>query len=72
MHQVVLQHVSSCTRQIADQCESSDLFGVLEEVDFSRPMGISPRTVEVHKARILAKADVQNVTQLVRLHIERA
>jgi FixJ family two-component response regulator len=40
--------------------------------DIAELLGISARTVEVHKARILAKADVQNVTQLVRLHIERA
>jgi FixJ family two-component response regulator len=40
--------------------------------DIAQQLGISARTVEVHKARILAKADVQNVTQLVRLHIERA
>ncbi len=40
--------------------------------DIAEQLGISARTVEVHKARILAKADVQNVTQLVRLHIERS
>ncbi len=40
--------------------------------DIAEQLGISARTVEVHKARILAKADVQNVTQLVRLHIEQA
>jgi FixJ family two-component response regulator len=40
--------------------------------DIAEQLGISARTVEVHKARILTKANVQNVTQLVRLHIERA
>lgn len=40
--------------------------------EIAEHLGISVRTVEVHKARILTKADVQNVTELVRLHIERA
>lgn len=38
--------------------------------EIAERLGISVRTVEVHKARILAKANVQNVTQLVRLQIE--
>lgn len=38
--------------------------------EIAASLGISVRTVEVHKARILTKADVQNVTQLVRWHIE--
>lgn len=37
--------------------------------EIAQQLGISARTVEVHKARILTKANVQNVTQLVRLHI---
>lgn len=40
--------------------------------EIAEHLGISVRTVEVHKARILTKADVQNVTELVRLHIERS
>lgn len=38
--------------------------------EIAASLGISVRTVEVHKARILGKVGVQNVTQLVRWHIE--
>ena len=31
-------------------------------------LGISPRTVEVHKARVMEKLGVSNVVDLVRLH----
>jgi DNA-binding CsgD family transcriptional regulator len=31
-------------------------------------LGISPRTVEVHKARVMEKLGVSNVVELVRLH----
>jgi FixJ family two-component response regulator len=30
-------------------------------------LGISPRTVEVHKARVMEKLDVQNIVELVRM-----
>ena len=33
----------------------------------AKELGISPRTVEVHKARVLDKLAVKNVVELVRL-----
>lgn len=33
-------------------------------------LGISPRTVEVHKARMMAKLDADNIPQLVRICLE--
>ncbi len=38
--------------------------------DIGQLLGISVRTVEVHKSRILAKTGAMSVTHLVRLHIE--
>jgi RNA polymerase sigma factor (sigma-70 family) len=35
--------------------------------DIAQSLNISPRTVEVHKARMLAKLEVQNLPDLVRL-----
>lgn len=35
----------------------------------ARSLGISPRTVEVHKARVLQKLRVHNLAQLIRLSL---
>ena len=35
-------------------------------------LGISPRTVEVHKGRVMEKLGVKTLAELVRLNIERA
>jgi len=35
--------------------------------EIGRALGISPRTVEVHKARIMEKLDARSVAELVRL-----
>ena len=35
--------------------------------DVARELGISPRTVEVHKARIMAKLDARSLAELMRL-----
>lgn len=35
--------------------------------EIAAKLGISPRTVEVHKARVMEKLDVQNVPELVRM-----
>jgi DNA-binding CsgD family transcriptional regulator len=34
-------------------------------------LGISPRTVEVHKGRVMEKLGVKTLAELVRLNIER-
>lgn len=38
--------------------------------EIAATLGISPRTVEVHKARMMAKLDADNVPQLVRICLE--
>ncbi len=38
--------------------------------EIARDLGISPRTVEVHKARVLQKLRVDNLAQLVRLSLQ--
>jgi RNA polymerase sigma factor (sigma-70 family) len=37
--------------------------------EIGRALGISPRTVEVHKARIMAKLGVRNIAELVRFSL---
>lgn len=37
--------------------------------DIAEKLGISPRTVEVHKARVMQKLNVEGVAQLVRLSL---
>lgn len=39
----------------------------LHNVEVAERLGISPRTVEVHKARIMAKLGARNLAQLVRI-----
>ena len=38
--------------------------------EIASQLGISPRTVEVHKARMMAKLDADNIPQLVRICLE--
>ena len=38
--------------------------------DIALELGISPRTVEVHKARILHKLSVRSIPELVRLAVQ--
>ena len=38
--------------------------------EIARSLGISPRTVEVHKAHLMDKLDARNVSELVRLAIQ--
>lgn len=37
--------------------------------DIATELGISPRTVEVHKARLMAKLKADGIPQLVRLSL---
>jgi RNA polymerase sigma factor (sigma-70 family) len=39
----------------------------MHHTDIGKQLGISPRTVEVHKARIMAKLGIRSATELVRL-----
>lgn len=39
----------------------------LDNRDLGQRLGISPRTVEVHKARLMAKLGVRNLVELIRL-----
>jgi RNA polymerase sigma factor (sigma-70 family) len=39
----------------------------LHNVEVARRLGISPRTVEVHKARIMAKLGARNLAELIRI-----
>jgi DNA-binding CsgD family transcriptional regulator len=36
-----------------------------------RNLGISPRTVEIHRARVMAKLGARNAADLVRIALER-
>jgi FixJ family two-component response regulator len=40
----------------------------LHNRDVAATLGISPRTVEVHKARVMEKLGVASIVELVRLH----
>lgn len=51
-------------REVLDQAAKG-----LHAKEIARALGISPRTVEVHKARIMAKLDVRNVAELVRFSV---
>lgn len=61
-HEASLDALSAREREVLDQL----LLG-LHNRDVAQRLGISPRTVEVHKARILAKLGARNVVDLIRL-----
>ncbi|MBX7480901.1 response regulator transcription factor [Qipengyuania qiaonensis] len=42
----------------------------LSTKEMAGPLGISPRTIEVHRGNILAKLDAKNMADLVRLVVE--
>ena len=44
--------------------------GPITMADIAAELGISARTVEVHKARMMDKLGVNNVADLVRLNLE--
>jgi two-component system response regulator FixJ len=39
----------------------------LSNKEMARQLGISPRTIEVHRARIIEKAGAKNTADLIRL-----
>ena len=57
-----LESLSAREREVLEEL----LLG-LHNRDIGERLGISPRTVEVHKARILAKLGAKNVVDLIRL-----
>jgi FixJ family two-component response regulator len=57
-----LGSLSAREREVLDQ-----LLQGLHNRDIAERFGISPRTVEVHRARILAKLGARNVVDLIRL-----
>ena len=57
-----LESLSAREREVLDL-----LLQGLHNRDVAERFGISPRTVEVHKARILAKLGAKNVVDLIRL-----
>jgi len=57
-----LESLSARERQVLDHL----LLGEHNR-DVAERLGISPRTIEVHKARILAKLGAKNVVDLIRL-----
>ena len=44
----------------------------LHHADIGRQLGISPRTVEVHKARVMTKLGAASIAELVRIAIDPA
>jgi RNA polymerase sigma factor (sigma-70 family) len=62
------QHASALSQLTAREREVMRLLGNgLQNRTVAEQLGLSPRTVEVHKARILAKLGVRNLAELVRL-----
>lgn len=62
------QNESVLSQLTAREREVMHLLGQgLQNREVAEQLGLSPRTVEVHKARILAKLGVRNLAELVRL-----
>lgn len=59
-----LARLTSREREVLDQAARG-----LHAKEIAGVLGISPRTVEVHKTRIMEKLGVRNVAELVRLSI---
>ena len=56
-----LRRLTSREREVLEQAARG-----LHAKEIAAALGISPRTVEVHKTRIMEKLDVRNVAELVR------
>jgi FixJ family two-component response regulator len=37
----------------------------------AQDLGVSPRTIEIHRARVMEKMDVQSVAELVRMMLDQ-
>jgi two-component system response regulator FixJ len=37
----------------------------------AQDLGVSPRTVEIHRARVMEKMEVQSVAELVRMMLDQ-
>lgn len=59
-----LERLTGREREVLDHAARG-----LHAKEIATALGISPRTVEVHKTRIMEKLDVRNVAELVRLAI---
>ncbi|HET9577726.1 MAG TPA: response regulator [Usitatibacter sp.] len=59
-----LSRLTAREREVLDRVAEG-----LHAKEIAARMGISPRTVEVHKARIMEKLDARNVAELVRLAV---
>ncbi len=57
-----LESLSAREREVLDHLLQGE-----HNRDVAERLGISPRTIEVHKARILAKLGAKNVVDLIRL-----
>jgi two-component system, LuxR family, response regulator FixJ len=86
LQQAVRQHVRRRQRQRADR-EALDRYGRLSErerevlslivagltnKEVGRALGLSPRTVETHRAHLFAKLEVESLAQLIRRYAELA
>lgn len=60
-----LASLTAREREVLDQAARG-----LHAKEIAANLGISPRTVEVHKARIMAKLGVRNVAELVRIALD--
>lgn len=56
-----LERLTAREREVLDRVAAG-----LHAKEIAAALGISPRTVEVHKARIMEKVDARNVAELVR------
>lgn len=86
LQQAVRQHARRRQRQHGDR-EARDRFGRLSErerevlalivagltnKEVGRALGLSPRTVETHRAHLFAKLEVESLAQLVRRYADLA
>ena len=64
-----LEHVRFETLTPRDREVFDKLITGASNKEAGRQLGISPRTIEIHRARILDKLGVKNVTELARMAV---